>query len=253
LAKRLTDTDKWKKHWFRRLPSDHKVFWIYLLDQCDHAGIWEVDFELAGYFCGGIDEQEIRNVFSKQFIEFDNQKRWFIKDFIEFQYGTLKNNANIHKSVIQRLKKFDLLSFVEYENDGIMIPSSSDMVKDKRMVKRKDKRKEGENSKKSQLAEINIDSLITEFPGVDVAAEFDKWQDWMLSKGKTYKNYNSAFKNWLRSDWVQKKEVSKKRKLVCPVHEKITAFAERDSIKYCPECRLLMKTEEHIAIDRITA
>ena len=225
---------------------------MYLLDQCDHAGIWEVDFELAGYFCNGIDEQEIRNIFSKQFIEFDNQKRWLIKDFIEFQYGTLKNNANIHKSVIQRLKKFDLLNYVEYENDGIIIPSSSDMVKDKRMVKRKDKRKE-QNSKKLQLEKIDLDALITEFPNVDVAAEFEKWQDWMLSKGKTYKNYNSAFKNWLRSDWVQTKEVSKKRKLICPVHEKRTALAERDSIKYCPECRMRMKTTSELALERITA
>ena len=104
-----------------------------------------------------------------------------------------------------------------------------------------------------QLEKIDIDALITEFGNVDVAAEFEKWQDWMLSKGKTYKNYNSAFKNWLRSDWVQTKEVSTKRKLICPVHEKRIAFAERDSIKYCPECRMRMKTTSELALERITA
>jgi len=60
---------------------------MYLLDQCDHAGIWEVDFELAAYFCGNFIYYEIKDTFRKQFIEFDNGKRWFIKDFIEFQYG----------------------------------------------------------------------------------------------------------------------------------------------------------------------
>ena len=27
----------------------------------------------------------------------------------------------------------------------------------------------------------------------------------MLSKGVVYKNYNAAFRNWLDSDWIQKK------------------------------------------------
>ncbi len=92
MSKRFTDSDKWKKKWFRCLSNDHKVFWIYVLDQCDHAGIWEVDFEAAEFFCSGIDESEIRQVFKKQYQEIDNGKRWFLKDFVDFQYGTLNEN-----------------------------------------------------------------------------------------------------------------------------------------------------------------
>jgi len=111
-------------------------------------------------------------------------------------------------------------------------------------------------SKKSQLSKIDLNALSTKFPNVEVKVEFEKWQDWMLANGKTYKNYNSSFKNWLRNDWVAKKadsDVAQKRKLICPVHEKQITFAERDTIKYCPECRTIMKTESHLVMDSITA
>jgi len=252
MAKRFTDSDKWKKLWFRKLSNDNKVFWMYLLDQCDHAGIWEVDFDLAAYFCSGINEKEIRDIFKKQYFEFDSGKRWFIKDFISFQYNELNPNANAHKSVIARLNKFNLLKFVE---NGLSLndPLNKGYLRVKDKAKDKAKDKDKEKGKNSQLKKINIDALESEFPTVDVAAEFDKWQDWMLSKGKTYKNYNSAFRNWLRSDWVQKSEKPKKLKLICPEHPTQISLTDRGTIKYCPECRTLMKSESHLAMDRVTA
>ena len=45
MAKRFTDTIKWKKRFFRELSNEYKLLWLYLVDDCDHAGIWEVDFD----------------------------------------------------------------------------------------------------------------------------------------------------------------------------------------------------------------
>ena len=139
MAKRFTDTDKWKKRWFRTLKNDNKVFWMYLLDQCDHAGIWDVDFELASYFCNGINEQEIRTVFRKQYQEFDGGRRWFVKDFIDFQYGTLNHNVNAHKSVISILNRHSLVVH-DIHNEQLMNSSFKDKDKDidKVQVKYKD-------------------------------------------------------------------------------------------------------------------
>src|SRR3990167_10770292 len=44
MARRLTDTEKWKDDWFINLPLIEKMFWIYLLDNCDHAGIWKASW-----------------------------------------------------------------------------------------------------------------------------------------------------------------------------------------------------------------
>jgi hypothetical protein len=208
MAKRYTDTDKWKKMWFRKLKNDHKVFWMYLLDQCDHAGIWEVDFDLASYFCNGIKETEIRDTFIKQYQEFDNGKRWFLKDFIEFQYRELDESNRVHKSVITLLKRHGLYK-------GLISPLQEakdkdiDKALDKVKVKDKDKR---EISKKNQLEiiESELDLLQAEFDKVDVMIEFDKFQDYLKANAKRYANYKSAFRNWLRSDFIKPKETYEK-------------------------------------------
>jgi len=208
MAKRYTDTDKWKKIWFRKLKNDHKVFWMYVLDQCDHAGIWEVDFELASYFCNGIKESEIRDTFVKQYHEFDDGKRWFIKDFIEFQYRALDESNRVHNSVINILKRYGLFK-------GLISPLQEAKDKDKDKDQDKDKVKDKEKreiSKKNQLKKIGLelDLLQAEFDKVDVSIEFDKFQDYLKANGKRYANYKSAFRNWLRSDFIKPKETYEK-------------------------------------------
>ena len=47
MAKRFTDTDKWKKQFIKGLPLEYKMFWLYILDECNHAGIWHVEFDLV--------------------------------------------------------------------------------------------------------------------------------------------------------------------------------------------------------------
>ena len=138
MAKRFTDTDKWKKKWYRSLSNTNKVFWQLMLDHCNHAGIWDVDFEFAQIFCGELNEMEIREVFKKQYQEINQGKQWFIKDFLDFQYGELNPNNNLHKSVLNLLEKAGA-------SQGLISPSSGAMVKvkDKVRVKEKEKDKEG--------------------------------------------------------------------------------------------------------------
>ena len=59
MAKRFIDTKIWDKAWFRKLTPKNKLIWIYLLTRCDHAGIWDADWEAAEFFIGewvGYDE-----------------------------------------------------------------------------------------------------------------------------------------------------------------------------------------------------
>ena len=106
MAKRFTDTDKWKKKWFRTLEPLHKCFWQYLCDTCNHAGIWDVDFELAEFIIGSpINVEEIKKIFKNQYKELKQGKKWFVIDFISFQYGELNPQNRAHSSVIAILKK----------------------------------------------------------------------------------------------------------------------------------------------------
>ena len=107
MAKRLTDTVKWDKIWFRKLKPLHKCMWFYICDKCDHAGIWEVDFETAEYYIGEkLDIKQIEEVFAKQFKSIDNGKRWIIIDFITFQYGQLDETNKMYKPISASLIRY---------------------------------------------------------------------------------------------------------------------------------------------------
>jgi len=46
MAKRLTDTEKWKDDWYISLSNDDKVVWQWLVDNCNHAGICKKNMAL---------------------------------------------------------------------------------------------------------------------------------------------------------------------------------------------------------------
>ena len=106
MAKRLTDTEKWKKCWFRQLKPVYKCFWQYICDNCNHAGIWDVDFDLAEVFIGEkLDQKEIKQIFKKQYWELHKGFKWLIIDFIRFQYGELNTSNTMYVAVRNALRQ----------------------------------------------------------------------------------------------------------------------------------------------------
>jgi len=136
MAKRFTDTDKWKKPFIKSLSPVQKLFWFYITDDCDHAGIWQVDFEVAQLRVGEpISEQELIQAFGENIKIFDGGTKWFLPSFIEFQYGELNEKNRVHESVLKTLGKYNLL-----ENKPLTSPLQG--AKDKDKYKDKDKEDE---------------------------------------------------------------------------------------------------------------
>ena len=103
MPNRFTETDKWKKPWFRKLAPEYKLLWVYMLDTCDAAGVWPVDTDLASYCIGApLDEHEAIKVMKKQIVVLAPTK-WLIRDFVSFQYGRLSEACNPHKRVFATL------------------------------------------------------------------------------------------------------------------------------------------------------
>ena len=114
MAKRFIDTKIWDKAWFRRLSPKNKLVWIYLLTRCDHAGIWDADWEAAEFLIGEkieFDKLPAEIKLKMKCIMGENQ--YFIPSFIEFQYGELKEKVAPHKSVIKRLTDKKLLKSIK--------------------------------------------------------------------------------------------------------------------------------------------
>ena len=138
MAKRFTDTEKWKKPFIRLLKAPYKLLWLYICDDCDHSGIWQVDIEVAEIRIGEkLDYNKAIMFFNDKIIPLDNGAKWFIPSFIEFQYPSgLSENNKAHTGIIKNLERYKN----EIENyKPLESPLQGDkvMVKDKVMDKDK--------------------------------------------------------------------------------------------------------------------
>ncbi|WP_276483593.1 hypothetical protein [Paraflavitalea pollutisoli] len=153
MAKRFTDTNKYKKPFIRSLQGAYKLLWDFLYHDCDHAGIWIVDFEIAQAYLGSdmpvnkVDALKFFNTDGDRVIELEAGKKWFIPSFIEFQYGKLSEKNRAHLSAIATLKRFNLLNAdlsvknSEGGSEGLASPLQGAMEMD--MDKDMEKDKEG--------------------------------------------------------------------------------------------------------------
>lgn len=115
MSKRFTDTIKWKKKFFRELPSEYKLLWLYILDDCDHAGVWEVDFDAVKLKIGvQFEPDKVLNIFDNRVVEFREGEKWFVPDFVKFQYGEELNiKVKAQWSAIQIIKKYNLEQYLD--------------------------------------------------------------------------------------------------------------------------------------------
>jgi len=144
MAKRFTDTEKWKKPFLRSMKAPYKLLWLYILDECDHAGVWQVDFEVAQIKIGEkIKVDDAENYLEGRYISFDRGEKWFIPDFIDFQYGKLNPENRAHNSVIQILSKHSLID-LDFKplTSPLQGAKDKDMDKEKELVKEMDKDKD---------------------------------------------------------------------------------------------------------------
>ena len=125
MAKRFTDTEKWKKGFIRSLPPSYKLLWLYMLDDCDNAGVWQVEVEVASIRLGAkLNEKEALKLFGDTVISFDSGTKWFIKEFVKFQQGVnhiaeLNSNSNPHKSILRLVEQYKLLELEDNPKEYI--------------------------------------------------------------------------------------------------------------------------------------
>lgn len=129
MPKRYTDTDIWKKQrWFKRLSVDYKLAFMYIKDQCNHAGIWSVDvlslcedigfesFNLHEFMdmCNrDFDKIDGSPVIKERFILLNNSQLW-ITSFLRFQYESkdfmINESIPSVKSALEILKGYNILT-----------------------------------------------------------------------------------------------------------------------------------------------
>ena len=208
MAKRFTETDKWKKKFIKSLPSDYKLLWLYILDDCNHAGVWDVDVEVASLRIGvEVNEQTAIEMFGNRVYIFDDESKWFIPNFLDFQYGELNPSSRVHQSAIKVLEKYDLLEVYEDFLKGMLTLSHrvSDTLKDKVKEKAKAKVK----NKVKRFAKPNIEEIqeyCTDRGNfVDAAKFYDYYSSngWKVGKNPM-KDWKAAIRTWEKNTVADK-------------------------------------------------
>jgi hypothetical protein len=223
MAKRFTDTDLWDKEWFSTLSCKHKCLIRFLFDKCDQSGVWSSNFALASVYIGEtVTEYDIEILSSR--VKKIGEKKYFIIDFIEFQYGVLSPACKPHIKIIGLLEKHNIDS--KGYTKGIQRVQEED--KDKEEEEEEERGLQGENlgwkvmAQKEQvdkLPEMKVNICI-EFikitKKIDVPAEsiIGMWavfKEQNLTGSKYYKDIDavySHFINWIKTQKFETNEQS---------------------------------------------
>lgn len=128
MAKRFGDTEIWKnQRWFRKLIPDYKLAFCYIKDQCNHAGIWNIDcsdliddlgitsFDISAFSeqCNTEFDKITGEKSSKERIRILDKGYLWVTGFVQFQYTGKNGLVNIHaapvKTALQILSGLNLL------------------------------------------------------------------------------------------------------------------------------------------------
>lgn len=107
MSKRFTETDKWRDPWFRKLSAPAKLLFLWLVDNCDKAGVIDLDFEAASFDIGEPVNGHHLSELQSRWDKLGNGKIRLTK-FVTFQYGTLSEKCTPHLRVIETLRSHGL-------------------------------------------------------------------------------------------------------------------------------------------------
>lgn len=188
MAKRFTESDKWIDPWFRGLPVEFKLGWIYLLDNCDTAGVIDLDEPLADFQIGtALDWDAFRSQCADRVVVLPNGKLWICR-FVEFQYGHLSRDCRAHNPVFNSLER----NGIDFERVSKGYPKGIQRVQDKDKDKDKDQIK-----KRGALKIQSIDDdwvLPEDWDSQPLRDALDAWAAMRSKIGKPVRSKSSTSK-----------------------------------------------------------
>lgn len=102
MSKRFTETEKWRDPWFRKLSPQAKLLFLWLVDNCDKAGVIDFDAEAAAFDIGQPIKSEHLSELDTRILKLENGKLCLVK-FVPFQYGTLSKTCTPHLRVLEAI------------------------------------------------------------------------------------------------------------------------------------------------------
>ena len=85
MSYRITITEKWKDDWFNSLSPNSKLLFLFLVDNCNNAGFYDVRRKFLLFYIG-LNDKELDEAIiqlKKTYIKSNDGSRIWIKNFIK--------------------------------------------------------------------------------------------------------------------------------------------------------------------------
>jgi len=199
MNKRFVDREIFIKEWFFELNKEEKLFYIYVLLNCDSIGVFEYNRPLIKSILG-IDlnlTQFLKNI-NGRIIQL-KERRLFVPKFVEFQYGKFNNTRQfqgIYKKLYELGETFheakDLINGL-YKDIAVPIITIKEK---KKKLDTGDLNKPKQVFKKPTIKEIS-DYGKERNNEVDAKKFFNFYESkgWMVGKNKM-KDWQAAVRTW---------------------------------------------------------
>lgn len=188
--KRFTETEKWRDPWFRKLSAGAKLAFLYIVDNCDNAGVWTADKELADFSIGmEIPWMKVLEAFGER-VSVLPSGDWLIVRFVEFQFGKLSKECKPHLQVIRLIEKHRV-------SKGY--PKGFRTLEDKEEDKEEDKKGDARGKPESR-SEVDAYAAEIGMSKADVDSWFDHYQanGWKVGGKAAMKDWKAALRNGQR-------------------------------------------------------
>ena len=147
MSKRFTDTDKWKDPWFDNLSGTAKLFFYYLIDHVDCAGIWKTNFSHFEKNTGfAYSAEQMQKDFDGKMTLLPTGN-YLLASFVKVQYVKLSEKSSVFTGIQRSLKNNGLqinpltmvIEDLQKGPERVLKGFNNTLVRDKDKDKDKDK------------------------------------------------------------------------------------------------------------------
>lgn len=200
--KRFSETDKWKDEWFASLSVIEKVVFLFLIDNCDNAGFFEINTRVNSFLIGIKEDEYLGAIkgLNRGLIASKDGKIFWIKNFLFHQKNLpLNQENNAHRQIIniialkQSLFKV-LFTEILGANEGLISPIGIGIGKGKGGVGGKTIPTVEDFKEYFNTNGYNLDVAVRAWGGYDAAG----WKD---SQGNVIKNWKQKCQHvWFKPE-----------------------------------------------------
>ena len=219
MAKRFIDTAIFDDEWFLSLSVNGKLFWIYYITKCDHAGLLRLNKKLIE-FQTGLDSLETVIKELGNSLQRVNEQLLFCPKYIKFQYPNFPNSAvmqqfgainllkkyglwdeelNSYRTVAKELGKSNVYNSINTIKNIINIDSDEKKIDEHKLQKYVREKLPQVSKLKTQLSFDNCEDLIKEYPKALIFHILNE----MENKADLLKKYKSVYLTCI--SWMKRK------------------------------------------------